>query len=191
MQRKRDQTSYWSICFVGTCSTISNRSFLCHCKVGWGDDRCQTMINYCQRGACFHNGVCQPLYLNYTCRCLDGSYYGGHCEIVTDQLRIRQIISKSFAYIEIIAIASVFMFVMILDFLKYCLGIDPAARSRKGRQLRKAKKAKRKTKPVIIQYIYVNKLPQDSLTESTVWYCFIALLSCSYSFLQLMILYQK
>ena len=126
------------------------------------------MINYCQKDTCWHKGICQPLYLNYTCRCLVGSYYGRHCEIVTDQLRIRQIVSKSFAYIAIVAIASVFIFVMILDCLKYCLGIDPVDRSRKGRQLRKGKKGKQRKKPVIIiRYTYVNKLPQNSLTEST------------------------
>ena len=114
------------------------------------------MINYCQKGNCLHDGVCQPLYLNYTCRCLAGSYSGRHCEIKANGLLIRQIISQSFAYVAILAIVSVAAFVIILDFLKYCLGIDSVGRARKKRQPHKVKKGKRRKRPVkIIRYIYI------------------------------------
>ena len=124
---------------VGTCAEIANRTFLCQCTLGWYDDRCQTMIDYCQKGACLHNGVCQPLLWNYTCRCLDGSYSGRDCEIVANRLFIRQMVSKSPAYVAASAMVAVATFVIILDVLKYCFGIDLAGPTRKELQFIKAK----------------------------------------------------
>ena len=66
---------------------------------------------------------------------------------------IYKMVSKSFAYVAIIAIASVAAFVVIMDILKYCFGIDPVEEERK--RMREEKRAK-KRQPVIERFVYVN-----------------------------------
>jgi hypothetical protein len=73
---------------------------------------------------CLNKGVCQSLLLDYKCECLFGTP-GCHCEDVATSLLIRQYISKGFAYIAIIVLASTAAFIIILDILKYVFGIDP------------------------------------------------------------------
>jgi hypothetical protein len=91
--------------------------------------------------------------MNYTCECLGESYSGRHCEITTVKLKIYKIVSKSFAYIGIIALISVAMFIIIMDILKYCFGIDPVHEERK--RIRRKKRDKHR-KPVIQRFVYVN-----------------------------------
>jgi hypothetical protein len=107
-----------------------------------------------------NNGVCRPLLLNYTCECLSGSYSGRHCEITAKRIIIYKIVSKSFAYIVIIAITTVAMFVLIMDILKYCFGIDPVHVERE--RYRRQKQARKRKRPVIQRFVYVNALPQSS-----------------------------
>jgi hypothetical protein len=49
--------------------------------------------------------------------------------------------------------ASVAMFIVIMDVLKYCFGIDPV---HKERERRRRKKRGKKLKPVIQRFTYVN-----------------------------------
>lgn len=104
-------------------------TFNCTCTFGWEGSHCQTKVNYCEHIRCLNNGVCRPLFRNYTCECLAGSYYGLHCEITTTRIIIYQIVSKSFAYIAIIAMTSVSTFIIVMDILKYYFGIDPIYRN--------------------------------------------------------------
>ncbi|CAF3374494.1 unnamed protein product [Rotaria sp. Silwood2] len=101
------------------------------------------MINFCHDVTCENKGVCRPLLLNYTCECLGDSYYGRHCEFTSKKITIYKIVSTSFAYVGIIALIIVVMFVIIMDILKYCFGIDPTredlARYRREKQARKRK----------------------------------------------------
>lgn len=83
------------------------------------------MINYCQNITCKNQGVCRPLFLDYKCECLSGSYSGQYCEIIAKKIILYQTVAKSFAYVSIIAIVCVGMFVIIMDVLKYVFGIDP------------------------------------------------------------------
>lgn len=69
--------------------------------------------------------MCRSLFLNFTCECLTGSYYGLYCENTATKVIIYQIISKSFAYIAIIAMITVATFIVVMDILKYYFGIDP------------------------------------------------------------------
>ena len=46
-------------------------------------------------------------------------------------------------------------FVVIMDILKYCFGIDPVADERE--KLRREKNAKKRKRPVIQRFIYVNE----------------------------------
>ena len=65
---------------------------------------------------------------------------------------LRQIVSKSLGYVSIIAMSVVAMFVIIMDILKYCVGIDPVAEEQE-----RTRKKKRKAwcKPVTKRFTYV------------------------------------
>lgn len=92
------------------------------------------------------------MFRNYTCLCLRDSYYGEHCEMTENHIIIRQTISRSFAFIVIIVMISAAIFIIILDLLKYCCGIDPIKKKVPSKKWKKKKKKAR----IIIQYIYVN-----------------------------------
>ncbi len=100
-----------------------------------------------------NNGVCRPLFLGYRCECLGDSFTGEQCEIVATKIKIYRIVSKSFAYVVIIALVMVAMFIVIIDILKYCFGIDPVKNERE--RIRRKKQAK-KRKPVLQRFTYVN-----------------------------------
>jgi hypothetical protein len=149
--------------FVGTCYETSNITFICQCAPGWKDNRCQTKINYCENITCSNNGVCQPLLLNYSCKCVSDNYSGRHCEITATKIIIYKIVSKSFAYVAIIAMISVAMFVVIMDILKYCFGIDPVHEERV--QIRR-KKLEKKQKATIQRCVSVNAPPVPQPSEN-------------------------
>ncbi len=115
------------------------------------------MINCCDfdNVTCENRSVCLPSLLNYTCECRGSNFYSSrHCEIVAKKILIYKFVSKSFAYIVIIAMTVVVMFVVIMDILKYCFGIDPVDEERE--RIRRAKQAKKRKRPVIQRFIYVN-----------------------------------
>ncbi len=141
-----------------------NATSPCLCASGWEGIYCERKINSCLNATCQNNGVCRPLLLNYTCECLGDSYSGRHCEITTTKIIIYKIVSKSFAYVAIIAIASAVMFIVIMDILKYCFGIDPV---REERERIRRKKLEKKRKPVIQRFVYVNApTPVDQSNSS-------------------------
>ncbi|CAF0903803.1 unnamed protein product [Adineta ricciae] len=141
----------------GICNETSNTTFTCSCSSGWQNSHCETKINYCKATTCLNRGVCQPLLLNYTCQCFSGSYSGQHCEITSSRTVAFQTLSKSFAYIVIVAIISTAMFIIVMDVLKYGFNIDPAGKDLLKRK--QAKKGSRSRRPGITRYIYVNALP--------------------------------
>lgn len=112
-----------------------------------------------------NGGVCQSSLLNYSCLCLTGSYSGQLCEITEQKIYIRQTVSKSFAYIVIIAIIGVAVVVVTMDVLKYCFGIDPVGRERR---VKKYGKRKKKMKPMqIIRFKYIHApTPKPSDVEN-------------------------
>ena len=82
-----------------------------------------------------------------------------------NRIVILQIVAKSFAYIAILAMISVGIFVVTMDVLQYCFGIDPVGPLRKQRQ--RKKRPKKRNKPVtMIRYIYVNA-PTEQPSPST------------------------
>ena len=142
---------------VGTCFETTNTTFVCSCQTGWEDLQCQTKINYCANITCLNNGVCQPLFRGYRCLCLGESYFGEHCETTANQLVFRQTVSRSFTFVAIIAITSVLLFIVVLDVLKYCFGIDPMKKTLQTKKYKKKAKKKKKKKPsVAIRFVYVN-----------------------------------
>jgi hypothetical protein len=148
-------------CFlVGTCNETSNTTFNCGCADGWEGIYCETEMNYCQNITCENNGVCRPLFMNYSCECLGESYSGRHCEIIANKMVVREIVSKSFGYIAILSLISVALFIITMDVLKYCFGIDPVGK-KVGKKGKKKQVTKRKP-PVILRFIYVNAPPVPS-----------------------------
>ena len=101
------------------------------------------MIDYCHNITCQNRGVCHSSLLNYSCQCLSG-YFGQHCELATNSLFMRQMASKSFAYIAIIAMVTVVTFMVIMDILKYCFGIDPVERERERERMRPKRPVKKR-----------------------------------------------
>ena len=91
------------------------------------------------------------------CECLKGSYSGRFCEIPTRRLSVLRIASKSIGYVAIIALCSVALFVIVMDLLKYVVGIDPAKEELEA--IERAKREK-KRRPVVQKFIYVNR-PED------------------------------
>ena len=158
-QRKLNKIFYL---ILGVYNEISNTTFICTCQAGWLGIYCETKINSCANVTCLNKGVCQSSLLNYTCQCLGDQYSGQHCEIVSSKTAVLQIFSKSFAYIVIIAMITVAMFITILDVLKYFFGIDPV-----GDELKKIEQKNKikKKPPVIIRYIYVNAPPTESTEQ--------------------------
>jgi hypothetical protein len=142
--------------FIGTCNETLNATSPCLCAPGWKGKRCETMIDYCFNITCEKHGVCRPLLLNYTCDCFGDSYYGRHCEITSTKIIIDEIVKKSFAYIAIIAMSTVAIFIVIMDILKYCFGMGP---TRKDLAIIRRKRLLKKHKPVIQRFIYVNAPP--------------------------------
>ena len=134
----------------GQCIQTSNQTFTCQCVFGWQGIRCETKINYCSNATCFNQGVCQPLFLNYSCLCLGAGYSGRYCEIASGRITALKLFSKSMAYIVIIAIVLLALFMMTLDVLKYCFGIDPTV-----------SKPKEKKPRIAIRFIYVNKISEE------------------------------
>jgi hypothetical protein len=60
---------------------------------------------------------------------------------------------------------SVAMFVIIMDMLKYCFGIDPVHEERE--RIRRAKRIKNR-KPVIQRFVYVNAPPKSEQSVATI-----------------------
>ena len=132
------------------------QSFLCLCVYGWRGAHCESLLNLCRNVQCLNGGVCRPSFLNYTCDCLGQSYFGRYCEITSWYIILRQRLSKSFAYIAIIAMVTVAVLVVTMDVLKYGFGIDPAKEELDKMQKKKKKKAKGKRTIMVIRYLYVH-----------------------------------
>jgi hypothetical protein len=105
---------------LGNCS-VFNTTFNCTCVSGWQGSPCQTQINHCENVTYMNYGVCRPLFRDYKCKCFNGSFYGIYCEITAMKIIIFRIVSKSFAFIAIIAMVSVVTFIIVMDVLKYFL----------------------------------------------------------------------
>jgi len=127
---------------IGTCNVISNTTFECLCQLGWTGEQCELITNYCKDISCQNYGVCQSLFLNYTCECLSDSFTGEYCENDNTNRITYQIISKSFAYICILFLVATAVYIVIMDVLKYVFHIDLT-------------KKKSKYRPVIQKFIYI------------------------------------
>ena len=123
---------------------------------GWRGARCETSIDACANVTCQNNGVCRSSLLNYTCQCLGVSYSGRHCEIKATATVVKQAVSRSFAFVGIVALVSVLTFIVTMDVLRYGFGVDPIDRSaEQASRRRRGWNGKGKPRN-IIRYFYVN-----------------------------------
>jgi len=143
--------------YIGTCNDL-NTTFNCSCPTGWTGQHCELIVDFCANQTCQNNAICRPSFRNFTCECLGENYSGRYCEIVSTKIKIYKIVSKSFAYVGILAICMVIGFIIIMDILKYGFGIDPVEPER--RRLRRQQLLK-KHKPVIQRFVYVNAPPSN------------------------------
>ena len=125
------------------------------------------MVNHCDGVQCENGAVCRPLFRNFSCECLSSSYSGVYCEKVATSRVVREAVCKSLGYIGILAIVSVAGFVVVMDLLKYGFGIDPVKEEREKLQKANAMK-RRKHRPVIERFTYVNESPKQNQEETTV-----------------------
>ena len=152
--------------FIGKCNILSNNRFNCTCQDGWYGTNCEIMVHYCDVHTCKNRGVCRPILNGFKCECLGDSYYGLRCEFTARRIILLKIFSKSCAYISIIAMVTVAMFVVIMDILKYCFGIDPVEVERK--RMPRKKQAKKRKPPVIQRFTYVNAPHTSDVSDSTI-----------------------
>ena len=145
----------------GTCSQTSQTTAVCTCVNGWRGSRCETQVNLCANVTCLNNGVCRASLMNYTCQCLGESFSGRHCEIKATATVAHQTVSRSFAYVAIIALGLLMLFIVMLDVLKYGFGIDPVTEDEE-RKIRK-----RRAPPVAIRFLYVN-LPSQRRSANSI-----------------------
>lgn len=150
---------------LGNCTEVTNDTFRCTCAFGWAGIRCETMINYCDNVTCQNRGVCRPLLGSYKCECLGESFSGEHCENTATHIVVRQVVSKSFAFIAILALVIVVGFIVVMDILKYGFGIDPTRDELE--RIRRQKRMKRAKPPEIVRYTYVNAPPESEQQIST------------------------
>lgn len=136
----------------GSCIGTSKDDFYCRCHRNWTGRFCEIKVNFCPEKTCYNRGQCRPLLGYAICECLPGSFTGDQCEITLKKVSLLRIISKSFAYVAIVALCSVALFVIVMDILKYFFGIDPVAEDRE--QLRQEKRRRR---PKIEHFVYVNR----------------------------------
>lgn len=109
---------------LGTCLSTRNLTFFCQCANGWTGTDCEIRTDHCSNVSCLNGGICRPVLLAYRSECLSQSYSGQHCEIVAARIILFQTVSKSLAYIAIVALITVAIVIMTMDVLKYCFGID-------------------------------------------------------------------
>ena len=150
---------------LAACQETSQSTYNCLCSSGWQGRHCETRINSCANVTCLNNGVCRPVLLNYTCACLGESYSGLHCEIKATSIAVRQKVSRSLAFVAILAIGCVMMFIVVLDLLKYCFGIHPA-----DLETKRTKPLKYGNRPTfIVRFIYVNPPSVAADDQASVW----------------------
>lgn len=138
---------------LGTCVQLSSTEFECLCATSWTGYHCETKINYCINVTCKNQGVCRSRKDGYECICLTPSYSGSLCESVDTKLSLQKQFNQSFAFIAIIFLASVFIFVLTLDFLKFVLQIDVTEQYKIRRRPRYSRIRRAHT---IVRYNYVN-----------------------------------
>ena len=100
------------------------------------------------------------------------------CEITSRRTFLYQVAAKSLAYIGILSLTIVAVFIVTMDLLKYGFGIDPVREEREQLREQKARRRRRHV-PVIQRFVYVNE-QMPEMQETAVWKKEIAELGFSF-----------
>ena len=141
---------------LGSCLVTSTFDFFCQCQPVWRGEYCEEKVNYCANVSCLNGGVCRALVGNYRCECLGDSYSGRHCENTASRTALYGAVSRSMAYVAIVAMSGAGAFIVVMDALKYVFNIDPVRPERKRRPKQEQRKTQRKAVAVAIHYFYVH-----------------------------------
>ena len=136
----------------GACHETSSTTYACTCVHGWQGAHCETQMDLCKNISCLNRGVCRSSLLNYSCQCLGINYSGRHCEVTGNAIIVHQVVSRSFAYIAIIALVSAALWIVVMDVMKYCFGIYPVG----NKDTNKQTEGKHRDAVVVIRFVYVN-----------------------------------
>ncbi|CAF3807786.1 unnamed protein product [Rotaria magnacalcarata] len=146
-----------------TIASMNGLNFKCECIEGYDGTYCELGIDLCENITCENRGICQTVAMQWKCSCLDSAYYYGDlCQFKTNKLKIREILSSSFAFIAIGVISVTCGFVVVMDVLKYVFHIDPVECERDNyRKRREAqRRARRPIKPnqtkIALRFQYVS-----------------------------------
>lgn len=140
---------------VGLCISLNDTDFHCNCTDNYHGVYCEhRSTDLCQGVRCLNGGICHSSGTNYTCRCISTAYSGRHCEHAPRMIKILRYVSRGFGYIGILSIASVMIFVLVMDLLKYGFGIDPVEHERELLRQEKAKRKRPQQPKVIFRPIY-------------------------------------
>jgi hypothetical protein len=152
----------------GVCIETNSTSFKCLCIPGYEGENCESLTDYCLGVTCYNNAQCRPLLLNFTCECLTSDFTGRYCETKSSSVAIHQIVSRSFAFIAIVAVASFMSVIILMDFLKFFFHIDPVRQERlrlqRNRALTKKKDRTPQQPKIALHFIYVNAVNNGSST---------------------------
>ena len=121
-----------------TVAAYNGTDFRCECADGYNGVTCELKIDYCGNITCQNHGICQTVQMQWKCRCLDSNLYtGDYCQFKSSALKMREIISRSFAGVAIGAITVTCGFVVVMDILKYAFQIDPVECERESYRRRR------------------------------------------------------
>ncbi|CAF1317461.1 unnamed protein product [Rotaria sp. Silwood1] len=154
----------------GTCIPINSNvsstdgtNFKCECIQGYNGIYCELSVDLCGNITCEHDGICQTVESVWKCLCVESTYYyGDYCQFKTTTLKVKEILSKSFASIAIGAIITTCAFVIVMDVLKYVFHIDPVAterdnyRKRREEQRRARRPIKNNQWKLALRFQYVS-----------------------------------
>ncbi|UJR32304.1 hypothetical protein I4U23_019768 [Adineta vaga] len=158
------------LCKNGTClhdgdcikeriSADNKTTFACLCQRGYDGTRCELVSNMCTNITCENKGICRSSHLSWKCHCIDSTLYSGvYCEHQSTSLTIKKVLSQSFVSIAIAAIIAVFLFVIIMDVLKYVFQIDPIIGERrmmKNERMKKLSDKNKKRKKMMENYVNI------------------------------------
>jgi len=104
-------------CLNGKCINkleIIPYDFDCKCEYPWYGRHCELKINLCENMTCSKQGIC---YSNLTlpmCKCFPG-YSGTNCEIKSEEMKIKQIISNGAVAASILFFLMFTILIIFLD----------------------------------------------------------------------------
>lgn len=127
-------------------------------------DHCEQRNDSCRYVQCENGGKCFTRDDEPICECLGKDlYHGDRCQYRRTRLIVLQSVSKTFSWLSILILSSFALFIIMMDCLKYCFHID-LTENELNEIRRETVKKKKKHRPVIQKFVYVNP-PLETIDE--------------------------